>query len=217
MSQKIGEMLMKNEMINRINELKIVAVIRGETKEEAQSIAKSAIEGGIKVIELTYTTPNVEEVFHELDNNPGVIVGAGTVLDEETARSAILRGAAFIVSPHFDEKVARLCNRYSVLYMPGCMTIKEIVTAMELGCSIVKLFPANAFQPNIIKAIKGPLPNVEIMPTGGVNLDNMNEWIGAGSFALGIGSDLNRAYKQNKEQGVMDLAKKYMEAVRRER
>ena len=204
----------QTEIIKKINELKTVAVIRGDSAEEALAISKSAIEGGIKIIELTYTTSNVEDIFKELDI-PDAIIGAGTVLDVQTARNAILKGAKFIVSPHFDEEIARLCNRYSILYMPGCMTIKEIVNALEFGCSIIKLFPANNFEPNMIRSIKGPLPNVEIMPTGGINLNNIHAWIDAGAFAIGIGSDLTKAYRQNGGKGVIELAQKYQEAVRR--
>ncbi|MEC5424535.1 bifunctional 2-keto-4-hydroxyglutarate aldolase/2-keto-3-deoxy-6-phosphogluconate aldolase [Virgibacillus sp. C22-A2] len=205
--------MLKSEVTNRINQSKIVAVIRGENAEEALAIANASSAGGIDIIELTYTTPSVDDVFKEMASSDA-IVGAGTVLDEQTARNAIIHGAKFIVSPHFDSKIAKLCNRYSVLYMPGCMTIKEIVQALEYGCSIIKLFPANAFEPNFIKSIKGPLPNVEVMPTGGINRDNINDWIDAGAFSVGIGSDLTKAYRKNNAAGVTDLAKEYVKAVK---
>ncbi len=209
-------MMLQADIINKMNKLKTVAVIRGESKEEAFNIAKASIEGGINIIELTYTTPDVEDLFKALDI-PDAIIGAGTVLDVQTARSAILKGAKFVVSPHFDVDIAKLCNRYSILYMPGCMTVKEVIHAMDFGCSIIKLFPANIFQPNIIKAIRGPLPNVEIMPTGGINLDNINDWIDADALAVGIGSDLTKAYQQSNEKGVIELAQKYMATIRRNR
>ena len=105
------------------------------------------------------------------------VLGAGTVLDAETARHAILYGAKFVVSPHFSEEVATVCNRYGIPYLPGCMTIREMVKALESGCDILKLFPANNFDPSFIKSVKGPLPHVQIMPTGGINASNMQEWL----------------------------------------
>ena len=205
--------MQKSEIITAINESKLVAVIRGESQGEALEIAKASILGGIKLIELTYTTPNVDEVFKELEALD-VIVGAGTVLDVQTARNAILKGAKFIVSPYFDEEVARLCNRYGILYMPGCMTIKEIMNALEYGCSVIKLFPANTFTPNFIRSIKAPIPNVEVMPTGGINLNNIKDWVQAGAFSVGIGSDLTKAYRTNNTEGVIELAKKYINSIR---
>ena len=195
----------KSEITSKINKHKIVAVVRGESHEEALAIAKVSVVGGI---ELTYTTPNVDKAFEALEGTEA-IVGAGTVLDVQTARNAILSGAKFIVSPHFDEEIARLCNRYGILYMPGCMTIKEIVHALEFGCSVIKLFPANTFAPSFIKSVKGPLPNVEVMPTGGINLQNIMDWITAGAFSVGIGSDLTKAYRKDDSEGVTALARKY--------
>ncbi|WP_100012697.1 bifunctional 2-keto-4-hydroxyglutarate aldolase/2-keto-3-deoxy-6-phosphogluconate aldolase [Lentibacillus sediminis] len=208
--------MLKSEVIDRIRLSKIIAVIRADSAEEALAIAKSSSAGGISIIELTYTTPSVDEVFKKLDS-ADTLVGAGTVLDVQTARNAILDGADFIVSPHFDSEIAKLCNRYSVLYMPGCMTIKEILHALEYDCSIIKLFPANAFEPSYIKAIKGPIPNVEVMPTGGINRDNINGWLDAGAFSVGIGSDLTKAYKKDGSNGVSKLARSYAEAIRGQR
>lgn len=205
--------MQKLEITNAIHEHKLVAVIRGESQEEALAIAKASILGGIKLIELTYTTPNVGEVFRALETSDA-IVGAGTVLDVQTARNAILKGARFIVSPHFDEAVARLCNRYGILYMPGCMTTKEILNALEFDCTVIKLFPANTFAPGFIKSVKGPIPNVEIMPTGGINLNNVKDWIEAGAISVGIGSDLTNAYRKDQNQGVADLVRKYMKAIK---
>lgn len=203
----------KSEISSKINKHKIVAVVRGESQEEALAIAKASIRGGIKLIELTYTTPNVDKAFEALEGTEA-IVGAGTVLDVQTARNAILSGAKFIVSPHFDEEIARLCNRYGILYMPGCMTIKEIIHALEFGCSVIKLFPANTFGPSFIKSVKGPIPNVEVMPTGGINLHNMMDWIKAGAFSVGIGSDLTRTYRKENSEGVTTLARQYINAIR---
>ena len=196
--------------VNALTSTKIVAVIRGKDASEATELSKAAIEGGIKAIELTYTTPQIEDTFRSL-KGLNVLLGAGSVLDSETARHAILNGAKFIVSSHFVEDVAKLCNRYGIPYMPGCMSIREMASALELGCDILKLFPAGHFDPSFIKAVNGPLPNVKIMPTGGINLDNMEEWINAGAVAIGIGSDLNKAYQNRGYEAVVRLSEKYVE------
>jgi 2-dehydro-3-deoxyphosphogluconate aldolase/(4S)-4-hydroxy-2-oxoglutarate aldolase len=200
----------KYSTINALTSTKVVAVIRGKDASEATELSKAAIEGGIKAIELTYTTPQIEDTFRSL-KGLDVLLGAGSVLDSETARHAILNGAKFIVSSHFVEDVAKLCNRYGIPYMPGCMSIREMASALELGCDILKLFPAGHFDPSFIKAVNGPLPNVKIMPTGGINLDNMEEWINAGAVAIGIGSDLNKAYQNRGYEAVVRLSEKYIE------
>jgi 2-dehydro-3-deoxyphosphogluconate aldolase/(4S)-4-hydroxy-2-oxoglutarate aldolase len=200
----------KYSTINALTSTKLVAVIRGKDASEATELSKAAIEGGIKAIELTYTTPQIEDTFRSL-KGLDVLLGAGSVLDSETARHAILNGAKFIVSSHFVEDVAKLCNRYGIPYIPGCMSIREMASALELGCDILKLFPAGHFDPSFIKAVNGPLPNVKIMPTGGINLDNMEEWINAGAVAIGIGSDLNKAYQNRGYEAVVKLSEKYIE------
>jgi len=204
------EKMNKYSTINALTSTKVVAVIRGKDASEATELSKAAIEGGIKAIELTYTTPQIEDTFRSL-KGLNVLLGAGSVLDSETARHAILNGAKFIVSSHFVEDVAKLCNRYGIPYMPGCMSIREMASALELGCDILKLFPAGHFDPSFIKAVNGPLPNVKIMPTGGINLDNMEEWINAGAVAIGIGSDLNKAYQNRGYEAVVRLSEKYIE------
>lgn len=201
----------KHEILSQLTETKVVAVIRGESAEEAVQLTKAAVDGGIRAIELTYTTPQVQKVFEEL-HNADALLGAGTVLDPETARHAILYGAKFVVSPHFNAEVATVCNRYGIPYLPGCMTIREMVLALEAGCDILKLFPANNFSPSFIKSVKGPLPHVQIMPTGGINAGNMKEWIDAGAVAVGVGSDLNKAYKTGGYDAVVEASKKYIEA-----
>jgi 2-dehydro-3-deoxyphosphogluconate aldolase/(4S)-4-hydroxy-2-oxoglutarate aldolase len=200
----------KHSIIHQLMETKVVAVIRGRNGEEAAQLSKAAMDGGIRAIELTYTTPQIEDAFKELQNTDALL-GAGSVLDSETARHAILAGAKFIVSPHFIEGVATLCNRYGIPYMPGCMTIREMTMALEAGCDVLKLFPANHFDPSFIKSVNGPLPNVRIMPTGGINLDNMKEWLNAGAVATGIGSDLNKAYQSGGYDAVVELSRKYMQ------
>ena len=205
--------MQKFEILSTIKEEKIVAVIRGKDSDEATSISLAAIEGGIRIIELTYTTPFVEKVFKDLENED-VLIGAGSVLDTETARHALLNGAKFIVSPFFNKDVATMCNRYGIPYLPGCMTVKEMAEALEAGCDILKLFPANDFEPSIIGSIRGPIPNVNIMPTGGVNLSNMSGWLSAGAIAVGIGSDLNKAYNSGSHELVVEVTKKYVEILK---
>ena len=202
-------MIPKMEVYQQILDAKIVAVIRGKDAEEAIAVAEAAIAGGLTAIELTYTTPNVSRVFDKLADSQALI-GAGTVLDAETARHALLHGAEFVVSPNFNPEIAKVCNRYNVPYLPGCMTIKEMVEATEWGCDILKLFPANGFEPSFVGSVNGPLPKVRIMPTGGINIKNMNAWLDAGAVAVGIGSDLTKAYRSSGEQGVTELVKDYL-------
>ena len=206
----------KYEVINRLTEGGVVAVVRAENSEKAIKIAEACIEGGIKGIEVTFTVPHAEQVIADLKAqipSEKLIVGAGTVLDAVTARIAILNGAEYIVSPAFDLETAKLCNRYQIPYMSGCMTITEIVTAMEAGVDIIKVFPGNAFGPSFIKAIKGPLPQVNLMPTGGVNLDNVDQWIKNGCVAVGVGSDLTAPAKKGDYAGVTELAKQFVAKV----
>jgi len=146
-----------------------------------------------------------------------LILGAGTVLDSETARIAILAGASYIVSPCFNLETARLCNRYQVIYMPGCMTINEIVHAMEAGADVIKVFPGSAYGPDFIKAVKGPLPQAVLMPTGGVNLDNVGQWIKNGCVAVGVGSELTAGAKTGDYGLITETAKAFVNKVREAR
>lgn len=184
----------KYEVLQRIEEVGVVAVVRAENSEKAKTIARACMEGGIDSIEITFTVPGADQVIKDLVEEFGddLLVGAGTVLDSETARIAILAGAKFVVSPAFDLETAKLCNRYQVPYMPGCMTITEMITAMEAGADVIKVFPGSAFGPSFIKAIKGPLPQAVLMPTGGVSLDNVADWIKNGCIAVGVGSNLTK-------------------------
>ena len=197
----------------------VVAVIRAENKDEAVKISKACIEGGIKSIEVTYTVPGTNKVIETLKNEFGDVleIGAGTVLDSETARIAILSGASYVVSPGFDEASAKLCNRYQIPYMPGCLTITEMLRALEFGADIIKLFPGSAFGADFIKSVKGPLPQVNIMPTGGVSLDNVKNWINMGAVAVGIGSDLTKGYKENGIAAVVENARLFVEKVKEAR
>ena len=139
-----------------------------------------------------------------------LVIGAGTVLDAETARAAMLAGAKYIVSPGFDLETAKICNRYKVPYLPGIMTINEIITAHEAGVDFVKLFPGSAFGQGYVKAIKGPLPYANIMVTGGVNIDNIDSWIKAGVDAVGIGGELNKLGEEEKFEEITAVCEQYM-------
>ncbi|MBQ8338507.1 MAG: bifunctional 2-keto-4-hydroxyglutarate aldolase/2-keto-3-deoxy-6-phosphogluconate aldolase, partial [Oscillospiraceae bacterium] len=162
----------KSQVIKRLTDCGLVAVVRAKDAEEAIRISDACLEGGCTGIELTFTVPGAHKVIEALAakyNKGEMMLGAGTVLDSETARIAILSGANYIVSPGFNLASAKLCGRYQVPYMPGCMTITEVITAMEAGADICKIFPADLFGPTIIKDIKGPLPQAKLMPTGGVD------------------------------------------------
>jgi len=209
----------KFQILKDLTESGVVAVIRAESEEQAIQISKACLAGGIKGIELTFTVPGAADVIKTLADKFGneMLIGAGTVLDSETARIAILAGANYIISPGFDAETAKLCNRYQVPYMPGCMTITEMITAMEAGADIVKLFPGSAFGPDYVKAVKGPLPHANIMPTGGVNLGNIDQWIKAGCIAVGAGSDLTAPAKTGDFEGVTELAKQFVAKVKEAR
>lgn len=182
----------KEQVLQEIQDSGMVAVVRGETADKARSIVESCIEGGIKAIELTFTVPFAHRVIEELamQYSDRILLGAGTVLDPETARIAILSGAQFVVAPHFNPGTTRLCNRYRIANMAGILTVREAVEAMEAGVDVLKLFPGDLFGPAFIKDIRGPLPYAKIMPTGGVDVSNAGDWIRAGAVAVGAGSSL---------------------------
>lgn len=205
----------KYNILKRIENTGIVAVVRAENNEEANRIACACMDGGIDAIEITFTVPGAHKVIEALVEKFGdkLLVGAGTVLDSETARIAILAGAKYIVSPAFDADTAKLCNRYQIPYMPGCMTITEIIKAMEAGSDIIKVFPGNAFGPNFIKAIKGPIPQAVLMPTGGVSLDNVDQWIKNGCVAVGAGGALTKGSSEE----ITKTAKQFIEKIKKAR
>ncbi|MFC5652772.1 bifunctional 2-keto-4-hydroxyglutarate aldolase/2-keto-3-deoxy-6-phosphogluconate aldolase [Paenibacillus solisilvae] len=212
----------KYKLLQLIQEAGVVAVIRGRSAEEAVRLSRKAIEGGIRVIEITLTVPGALRAIETLAGeyqweNPSAenyaVIGAGTVLDAETARAAILAGSAFIVSPSLNQGTVQLCNRYRVPIMPGVMTIQEMTSALELGVDVMKLFPGNLYSPSMIPTVHGPLPQVNLMPTGGVNLENLKEWVKAGAFAVGIGSDLTKdAVSQGNDELVAVKARQYVRA-----
>ncbi|MGG7178430.1 bifunctional 2-keto-4-hydroxyglutarate aldolase/2-keto-3-deoxy-6-phosphogluconate aldolase [Clostridium paraputrificum] len=177
-------------VLEELKENGIVAVVRGKNHEEAISYIEACLSGGIKAIELTYTIPNVNELIEKYRDKKNILVGAGSVLNGKMAVQAIKSGAKYIVSPGYNEEVDIVCKSYEVLYLPGCMTVSEMMKAMEQGNKMIKLFPGDLFGPKFVKAVKAPIPGVEIMPTGGVTLENMEEWFKNGVSCVGVGSSL---------------------------
>ncbi len=209
-------MLTKTAVLKRIEETGIVAVVRAENPDQALKIAEAVKSGGIQAIEITMTVPGAVEVIKELAKaypNQEILIGAGTVLDSETARACILAGAEYVVSPGTDFDTIKLCNRYQKVVMPGCMTVTEVLKAMEAGADVIKVFPATLFGPKIIKAIKGPVPQAPLLPTGGVNLDNVADWIKAGSLAVGAGSSLTAGAKKGDYDEVTNTAREFIKRI----
>ena len=207
----------KEQILTKIQDCGIVAVVRAETTDEAQRIAEACLEGGVSAIELTFTVPHADKVIEFLANKYSpeeMILGAGTVMDSQTARMAMLCGAQYIVSPYFDIETVKLCNRYRMAVMPGVMSVREAVMAMEAGADILKIFPADLFGPKIIKDIKGPLPYAKMMPTGGVTADNAGEWIKAGAVALGAGGSLTAGAKTGDYALITETAKRFVKNIK---
>lgn len=208
----------KIEILTKLKANRLVLVVRGQSSEEALACSLASIEGGIKTIEVTYTNPFASEVIGQLaerfKEDTEVLIGAGTILDDITARQAILAGAQFIVGPNFNQAVARLCHRYGVPYLPGCMTVTEVVTALESGVDMVKLFPGSTVGMSFIQAIKSPLPQVEVMVTGGINEGNLTDWLAAGAQVLGIGGDFNRLASQGRFETITQRAAAYVKLTK---
>lgn len=210
----------KSEVIRRLTDCGVVAVVRADSEDMAIKIAEACRKAGIVGIEITFTVPGAAEIIRTLTKKyrpEEMLVGAGTVLDSETARIAMLAGANYIVSPYLDVPTVKTCLRYQVACMPGAMTVKEAMECMEAGADIIKIFPGNLFGPKIIRAIKGPLPQARMMPTGGVNADNAAEWIRAGAVAVGAGSDLTAGAKTGEYDSITEIGRKMIAAVKEAR
>jgi len=211
----------KEQVLSTIRKCGLVAVVRAKDGDDARRIADACIAGGVAGIELTYTVPGITDIIRtlarEYKGNDEFIIGAGTVLDPETARDAILAGAQYVVSPYLNLEMVKLCNRYRVPVMPGAMTIKEAVEVMEAGADIIKIFPGELFGPKIIRAIKGPLPQARMMPTGGVSVENVAEWITAGAVAVGAGSSLTGGAKTGNYAQITETAKRFIEEIQKAR
>lgn len=198
----------KVEITDRIYRTGIMAIVRVETNERAEEIATACINGGVDVLEISFTNNNASQVIAYLDKTFGdnILVGAGTVLDSQTARIAILTGAKFIIAPTFNREVAVMCNRYQIPYAPGCSTYSEMVEALEYGAAFVKVFPvANYFGPGFVSVLKTPLPNMPILSSGGVTKDNVHEWFVHQVDCIGVGSLLTKGSKEEIEENARFL------------
>ncbi len=209
----------KHEVLAALHEIGLVPVLRAESEAQALALASAIAAGGVTVLEVTMTVPGAIRVMRRLvEQRPEILVGAGTVLDAETARMCILEGAQFIVSPALNVKTIEMCHRYGVAVLPGALTPTEIVTAWEAGADVVKLFPASALGgAKYLKSVKAPLPQVELIPTGGVSQETAMEFLEAGAFALGVGADLvnPKLIADGKPEVITENAAKYLEIVRR--
>ncbi len=208
----------KEQIVERLREIGLVPVLRAESEEQALGIASAIAAGGVTVLEITMTVPGAIRVMSRLTKDrPDILIGAGTVLDPETARMCMLEGAQFVVSPALNLKTIEMCHRYSIPVLPGALTPTEVVTAWQAGADVIKVFPASALGgAKYLKSLKAPLPQVEMIPTGGVSLATAKEFLEAGSFALGVGADLvdTKAMAAGQPEKVTESAKKYLEIVR---
>ena len=200
-------------VINEIKEAGIIAVVRAEDHNQAIALSKAMIAGGINIIEITFTVPNAEVAISELAKMNNVIIGAGTILNQVDAEKAIKNGAQFIVGPNFNKEVLEECKKNNIPYIPGCMTVQEITNALDEGVEIIKLFPASTFGPKYLKALKGPLPDLEVIPTGGVDYNNIEDWLKAGAVAVGVGGELTSG-KTKGMATLTELSKAYVKRIK---
>jgi len=211
----------KDTTLTRILHCGVVAVMRAPSGDLLADVAAALAAGGVEAMEVTFTVPHAQQVLEQVAGRLGdrIVLGAGTVLDPETARIAILSGAEFIVAPNVNLEVIQLCRRYGKLAMPGALTPTEVVAAWQAGADIVKVFPSELTGPGYLKALHGPLPQVRLMPTGGVNLQTAADFLRAGACALGIGGALvePKAVAAGDFARIESLAKQYVEIVRETR
>ena len=211
----------RHEDLSRVLNSGIVAVIGSTSSEQLVEVARALYEGGVDVLEVTFTVPRALEIIAAVRKALGdkVLLGAGTVLDPETARAAFLAGAEFLVSPTVNLDVIKLGNRYDKLVMPGAFTPTEILTAWEAGAQVIKVFPADIGGPAYLKTLHGPLPQVRLLPTGGVNLKTIADFLKAGACAVGLGGALvePKAVQTGDMARIKSLAQQYVEAVKQTR
>ena len=210
----------KEQVLSRMREECLIAVIRAKNSEQGEKIVEAVIAGGIHFIEITMTMEEgnpvqfISAMAEKYRNDDRIVIGAGTVLDPETARQVILAGANYVVSPGLNLDTIKLCNRYRIPMLPGVMTPTEAIAALEAGCDVIKLFPGNILGPAAISTFKGPLPQGEFMPSGGVDVDNVDKWIKAGAYAVGTGSSLTKGAKTGDYAAVTAKAKEFTAAVK---
>jgi 2-dehydro-3-deoxyphosphogluconate aldolase/(4S)-4-hydroxy-2-oxoglutarate aldolase len=210
---------MASDTLSRILDCGIVAVVRSEKPDQLIQVVEALARGGVTAAEITFTVPEADRVIREVRKALGdrIILGAGTVLDSETARTAILAGAEYLVTPCVNLDVIRLAKRYGKVVMPGGFTPTECLTAWEAGADVVKVFPADVVGPAFFKAMKGPLPQIRLMPTGGVDLNTAESFLKAGACCLGVGSSLvePKAVAAGDFARLESLASQYVEIVRK--
>lgn len=211
--------MQKVEVLKALSKIGLVPVLRAESEAQALALADAIAAGGVNVLEVTMTVPGAIRVMRRLaEERPDILIGAGTVLDPETARMCILEGAQFVVSPALNVRTIEMCHRYGVAVLPGALTPTEIVTAWEAGADVVKIFPASALGgAKYLKSVKAPLPQVEMIPTGGVSQATAAEFLEAGAFALGVGADLVnlKAISEGHPEIITENARKYLAIVRK--
>jgi 2-dehydro-3-deoxyphosphogluconate aldolase / (4S)-4-hydroxy-2-oxoglutarate aldolase len=209
----------KLAVLNKIIDSGLVAIIRADVADDAERIAEACAKGGVAALEVTFTVPGAASVIETLSKEykSEMVIGAGTVLDPETARIAILSGSQFVVSPALNPETARLCNRYQIPHMPGTGTVKEVIDAMEAGAEIIKIFPSEGLGPGFVKAVRSPLPQAQLMPTGGVSLDNVADWIKAGCIAVGVSGHLTGYGNARDSSFIVDTAKQFLTKIRQAR
>ena len=209
----------KLAVLNKIIDSGLVAIIRADVADDAARIAEACAKGGVAALEVTFTVPGAASVIETLSKEykNEMVIGAGTVLDPETARIAILSGSQFVVSPALNPDTARLCNRYQIPHMPGTGTVKEVIDAMEAGAEIIKIFPSEGLGPGFVKAVRSPLPQAQLMPTGGVSLDNVTDWIKAGCIAVGVSGHLTGYGNARDSNFIVDTAKQFLTKIRQAR
>lgn len=207
----------KVEVLDAIREAGVLPVIRAANTDEAKAVVKAILAGGITVFEITMTVPGAVGLIAELSKNSQLLIGAGTVLDPESARECIGAGARFIISPATNFETIDYCNEHETLIMPGALTPTEVVNAVEAGADVIKIFPASSMGgPSYLKALKAPLPHIKLIPTGGVNLSNAGDYIKAGAEAIGIGGELVdlKAIRAGTPEGITKAAEDYLAVVR---
>ena len=211
----------KEKMLQFLIDNGVVAIVRADNSSQLVQVAEAIREGGVRAIEFTMTTPDALDLIKETSKKLGqdVLLGAGTVLDPETCRAAILAGAQFIVTPTLNTDVIKMCQRYSKVVVPGALTPTEILTAWDAGADMVKVFPATLGGPQYFKDLHGPLPQIKLVPTGGVSLENTGDFIKAGAVAVAVGSNLvnNKLVKEGKFAEIAETARKFVAEVRKAR
>lgn len=206
----------KELIVRNIRESGLIAVVRADNADDASRIVEACREGGALAIEITFTVPRALDLIDRLAQRfagSDVLIGAGTVMDATTARLALLAGAQYVVSPHLDPKIVETCHRYRAPVVPGAMSVTEIVHALESGADMIKVFPGDVLQPVFLRAVRGPLPQAPLVPSGGVTLENVGDWIEAGAVAVSVGRPLMDGLATGDSRGLAARTRKFLAAI----